>query len=227
MASATRICLPYKTSTNVIFPLYCFKFTNIKFSYYLGETLNFANTDFSELTNIDQANVKIEEIDKMTKDIKGDPASALLEVLDKEQNSHFVDHYIEEEFDLGNVMFIATANYIEQIPNELRDRLEIVELSSYTEYEKLDIARIHLIPTLLEEHGVEDSRVSFSDEAILSIIRSYTKESGVRELDRLLATIIRKIVKDIVLDKSKDNYKITIICIRLNISCTKMFGAIQ
>ena len=152
----------------------------------------------------------IDEIDKMTKDIKGDPASALLEVLDKEQNKHFVDHYIEEEFDLGNVMFIATANYIEQIPNELRDRLEIVELSSYTEYEKLDIARIHLIPTLLEEHGVEDSRVSFSDEAILNIIRNYTKESGVRELDRLLATIIRKIVKDIVVNKAKDNYKITV-----------------
>ncbi|MBE6150479.1 MAG: endopeptidase La [Firmicutes bacterium] len=152
----------------------------------------------------------IDEIDKMTKDIKGDPASALLEVLDKEQNKHFVDHYIEEEFDLGNVMFIATANYIEQIPTELKDRLEIVELSSYTEYEKLDIAKIHLIPNLLEEHGLKQDRVSFSDEAILSIIRSYTKESGVRELDRLLATIIRKIVKDIVLDKSKDNYKITV-----------------
>ena len=152
----------------------------------------------------------IDEIDKMTKDIKGDPASALLEVLDKEQNNHFVDHYIEEEFDLGNVMFIATANYIEQIPNELRDRLEIVELSSYTEYEKLDIAKIHLVPTLLDEHGVDIERVSFSDEAILSIIRNYTKESGVRELDRLLATIIRKIVKDIVINKAKDNYKITI-----------------
>ena len=152
----------------------------------------------------------IDEIDKMTKDIKGDPASALLEVLDKEQNKHFVDHYIEEEFDLGNVMFIATANYIEQIPTELRDRLEIVEVSRYTEYEKLDIARIHLIPTLLEEHGVEESRVSISDEAILNIIRNYTKESGVRELDRLLATIIRKIVKDIVINKAKDNYKITV-----------------
>lgn len=152
----------------------------------------------------------IDEIDKMTKDIKGDPASALLEVLDKEQNMHFVDHYIEEEFDLGNVMFIATANYIEQIPNELRDRLEIVELSSYTEYEKLDIAKIHLIPTLLEEHGVSKESVSFSDEAILNIIRNYTKESGVRELDRLLATIIRKIVKDIVINKAKDNYKITV-----------------
>lgn len=150
----------------------------------------------------------IDEIDKMTKDIKGDPASALLEVLDKEQNKHFVDHYIEEEFDLSNVMFIATANYIEQIPNELRDRLEIVELSSYTEYEKLDIAKIHLIPDLLDEHGVKKERVSFSDDAILSIIRNYTKESGVRELDRLLATVIRKIVKEIVVNKSKGNYDI-------------------
>ncbi len=150
----------------------------------------------------------IDEIDKMTKDIKGDPASALLEVLDKEQNNHFVDHYIEEEFDLSNVMFIATANYIEQIPNELRDRLEIVELSSYTEYEKLDIAKIHLIPNLLDEHGLKTSRVTFSDDAILSIIRNYTKESGVRELERLLATIIRKIVKDIVVNKAKNDYEI-------------------
>lgn len=151
----------------------------------------------------------IDEIDKMTKDIKGDPASALLEVLDKEQNEHFVDHYIEEEFDLSNVMFIATANYIEQIPDELRDRLEIVELSSYTEYEKLDIAKIHLIPNLLEEHGVDKKRVTFTDDAILGVIRSYTKESGVRELERLLATIIRKIVKDIVVNKSKQKYEIT------------------
>ncbi len=151
----------------------------------------------------------IDEIDKMTKDIKGDPASALLEVLDKEQNKHFVDHYIEEEFDLSDVMFIATANYIEQIPNELRDRLEIVELSSYTEYEKLDIAKIHLIPNLLEEHGVKLERVHFTDEAILATIRNYTKESGVRELERLLATIIRKIVKDIVVNKSKKKYEIT------------------
>lgn len=151
----------------------------------------------------------IDEIDKMTKDIKGDPASALLEVLDKEQNEHFVDHYIEEEFDLSNVMFIATANYIEQIPDELRDRLEIVELSSYTEYEKLDIAKIHLVPNLLEEHGVDKKRVTFTDDAILGVIRSYTKESGVRELERLLATIIRKIVKDIVVNKSKQKYEIT------------------
>ena len=152
----------------------------------------------------------IDEIDKMTKDIKGDPASALLEVLDKEQNSSFVDHYIEEEFDLSEVMFIATANYIEQIPNELKDRLEIVDISSYTEYEKLDIAKNYLIPNLLKEHGLTDKEVSLKDESILQIIRNYTKESGVRELDRLIASIFRKIVKEIIFDKKKNSiYKLT------------------
>ena len=152
----------------------------------------------------------IDEIDKMTKDIKGDPASALLEVLDKEQNSSFVDHYIEEEFDLSEVMFIATANYIEQIPNELKDRLEIVDISSYTEYEKLDIAKNYLLPHLLQEHGVTDKEVSLKDESILQIIRNYTKESGVRELDRLIASIFRKIVKEIIFDKKKNTiYKLT------------------
>jgi len=96
----------------------------------------------------------IDEIDKMTKDIKGDPASALLEVLDPEQNNKFIDHYIEEEFDLSQVMFIATANYVEQIPYELKDRLELINISSYTEYEKLDIAKNYLIPRELEEHGL-------------------------------------------------------------------------
>ena len=151
----------------------------------------------------------IDEIDKMTKDIKGDPASALLEVLDKEQNSKFTDHYLEEEYDLSSVMFIATANYIDQIPTELKDRLEIIELSSYTEYEKLDIAKIYLVPNQLEEHGVKKNRITFTDEALLTIIRNYTKESGVRELERLIATIIRKIVKKIVVDKAKEDFILT------------------
>ncbi|MBR4262835.1 MAG: endopeptidase La [Bacilli bacterium] len=151
----------------------------------------------------------IDEIDKMTKDIKGDPASALLEVLDKEQNAKFTDHYLEEEYDLSSVMFIATANYIDQIPTELKDRLEIIELSSYTEYEKLDIAKIYLVPNQLEEHGVKKNRITFTDEALLTIIRNYTKESGVRELERLIATIIRKIVKKIVVDKSKESFNLT------------------
>lgn len=151
----------------------------------------------------------IDEIDKMTKDIKGDPASSLLEVLDKEQNKNFVDHYIEEEFDLSSVMFIATANYLDQIPNELRDRLEIIELSSYTEYEKFDIAKKHLIKRLLEEHGLNNKEVVFEDEAIFTIIRNYTKEAGVRDLERELSTILRKIVKEMVLGHSKKHYKIT------------------
>lgn len=146
----------------------------------------------------------IDEIDKMTKDIKGDPASSLLEVLDPEQNNKFVDHFIEEEYDLSQVMFITTANYIEQIPNELRDRLEIIELYSYTEYEKLDIAKNHLISKQLSEHGLDNKKVKFTDEVILSMIRYYTKESGVRELDRLIATIARKIVKDVVVNKASE-----------------------
>lgn len=151
----------------------------------------------------------IDEIDKMTKDIKGDPASSLLEVLDKEQNKYFVDHYIEEEFDLSSVMFIATANYLSQIPDELRDRLEIIELSSYTEFEKLDIAKRHLIKDQKKEHGLKEDDVEFTDDAILTLIRNYTKESGVRELDRLIATILRKIVKKIIVDKEKKPCKIT------------------
>ena len=151
----------------------------------------------------------IDEIDKMTKDIKGDPASSLLEVLDPEQNSKFSDHYIEEEFDLSKVLFIATANYIDQIPYELRDRLEIIELSSYTEYEKLDIAKNHLIPRALEEHGLTTLQIQIDDEAILGMIQYYTKEAGVRELDRVIAALFRKIVKKMLLEKSEVFYHIS------------------
>ena len=150
----------------------------------------------------------IDEIDKMTKDIKGDPASSLLEVLDPEQNSKFSDHYIEEEFDLSKVLFIATANYIDQIPYELRDRLEIIELTSYTEYEKLDIAKNHLIPRALEEHGLTSLQVQLDDDAIFDIIRYYTKEAGVRELDRMIAMLFRKIVKKTLLEQEQVFYHI-------------------
>ena len=150
----------------------------------------------------------IDEIDKMTKDIKGDPASSLLEVLDPEQNSKFSDHYIEEEFDLSKVIFIATANYVEQIPYELRDRLEIINISSYTEYEKLDIAKKHLVPKELEEHGLTSLEVQISDEALMVLIRNYTKEAGVRELERVIASLFRKIVKKILLDKNNIFYNI-------------------
>ena len=150
----------------------------------------------------------IDEIDKMTKDIKGDPASSLLEVLDPEQNNKFSDHYIEEEFDLSKVMFIATANYVEQIPYELRDRLEIINISSYTEYEKLDIAKKHLIPKALDEHGLTSLQVQIDDTAIMTLIRNYTKEAGVRELQRIIASLFRKIVKNLLLNKDEMFFKI-------------------
>lgn len=143
----------------------------------------------------------IDELDKMTKDIKGDPASSLLEVLDPEQNKFFSDHYIEEEYDLSKVMFIATANYLYDIPEPLRDRLEVIELSGYTEYEKLDIAKKHLIFKLLKEHGLPKEKVVIQDSAIMTIINNYTKEAGVRELERLIATILRKIVTEVISNK--------------------------
>ena len=152
----------------------------------------------------------IDEIDKMTKDVKGDPASTLLEVLDPEQNKYFTDSYVEEEYDLSHVMFILTANYLYQIPEALRDRLEIIEINGYTEYEKLDIAKKHLITRLLKEHGLDDKNVSISDNALMMIIRNYTKEAGVRELERCISKIFRKIAKEIVVnDASIKKYKIT------------------
>ena len=131
-------------------------------------------------------------IDKLTKDYKGDPASALLEILDKEQNDKFCDNYIEEEFDLSNVMFILTANNIGGIPAPLLDRLEIIELSSYTIYEKLNIAKYHLIPDLLNEYKVKN--IKFTDSAIQKIITYYTKEAGARDLYRQIDSIIRKAI---------------------------------
>ena len=145
----------------------------------------------------------IDEIDKMTKDIKGDPASCLLEVLDPEQNKLFSDNYIEEEYDLSKVMFITTANSLETIPEALRDRLEIVNLSGYTEYEKIDIVKKHLLKKICEEHGISVKKIEIPDEVILEIIRSYTREAGVRELQREIASIIRKIVTMVVTNNIK------------------------
>jgi ATP-dependent Lon protease len=152
----------------------------------------------------------IDEIDKMTRDFRGDPASALLEVLDKEQNKYFYDNYIEEEYDLSQVMFILTANDIYQIPEPLRDRLEIIELSGYTEYEKLDIAKRHLLPRELKENGLNDKNINISDECILEVIRHYTREAGVRELERSIATILRKVATDMLENNTKNKrYSIT------------------
>ena len=151
----------------------------------------------------------IDEIDKMTSNYKGDPASVLLEVLDQNQNKYFKDNYIEEEYDLSHVMFILTANYIEDIPEALRDRLEIVNLSGYTEYEKMDIARNYLIPKICKTHGLNPNCLIISDTSLLKIIRNYTKEAGVRELERKLSSIVRKIITGMS-DKKISKNKITI-----------------
>ena len=137
----------------------------------------------------------LDEIDKIGQDAyHGDPSSALLEVLDPEQNNMFIDNYIEEPYDLSKVLFIATANYLGNIPAPLRDRLEIIQLSSYTEIEKLFIAKNHLIVKQLKSHNLLNKKVTFSDEAILHMIRYYTRESGVRELERLISQICRKVI---------------------------------
>ena len=138
--------------------------------------------------------ILIDEIDKMVKDYKGDPASVLLDILDPEQNDMFIDNYVEEPFDLSEVMFVLTANYEEDIPDALYDRLEIIELSSYTEFEKLDIAKEYLIPNIYKEHLVCSKEIKFSNDIILEIINRYTKEAGVRDLQSNLSTIVRKIV---------------------------------
>ncbi|MBE6151981.1 MAG: endopeptidase La [Firmicutes bacterium] len=145
----------------------------------------------------------IDEIDKMTKDIKGDPASVLLEILDPEQNKHFSDNFIEEEYDLSKIMFITTANSLDTIPIPLRDRLEIIELSGYTEFEKLDIAKRYLIPKILKNHGINKEDIGFKDNAVLELIRYYTKEAGVRELERKITQIIRKIITENVIKKQE------------------------
>lgn len=138
--------------------------------------------------------ILIDEVDKMVKDYKGDPSSVLLDILDREQNKYFTDNYVEEPFDLSEVMFILTANYEEDIPDALYDRLEIIELSSYTEFEKLDIAKNYLIPNIYQEHLVCSKEIKFSNDIIMEIINRYTKEAGVRDLERHLSTIVRKLV---------------------------------
>ncbi|MBO7719980.1 MAG: endopeptidase La, partial [Methanosphaera sp.] len=142
----------------------------------------------------------LDEIDKLTASINGNPTSALLEVLDPEQNDSFSDHYLEVAYDLSDVFFIATANYLEDIPEPLRDRLEIIELKTYTNNEKLHIAKEHLIPDVLEDHGLTNDDLIIEDEVIETVIEKYTREAGVRELKRQIAAIARKTTEKIVVD---------------------------
>ena len=146
-----------------------------------------------------------DEVDKLGADYKGDPASALLEVLDPEQNNTFTDHYLEIPFDLSNVMFITTANTTETIPTPLLDRMEVIELSSYTEEEKVQIAEQYLIPKMMKENGIKKSQLSIAESAIRDIIEYYTREAGVRNLEREIGNACRKVAKNIVTGKSRKN----------------------
>ncbi|MFZ9781754.1 MAG: endopeptidase La, partial [Bacilli bacterium] len=151
----------------------------------------------------------LDEVDKLASSYKGDPASALLEVLDPEQNFAFNDNYIEEPYDLSNVMFIATANYLEDIPAPLRDRLELIEVNSYTEVEKLEIANRHLIEKQLLANGLKPEQITFTKEALSTIIEFYTREAGVRELERKIASVCRKAVVDLIQDPKLTTIKVT------------------
>lgn len=165
----------------------------------------------------------LDEVDKLVFDFHGDPASALLEVLDPEQNSEFRDHYLEVAYDLSRVMFITTANLLEPIPEPLRDRMEIIHLSGYTEGEKCAIALQYLIPRQIRENGLRPEEITFTDEGIRTIIRSYTREAGVRNLEREIGSMCRKVVVAIA-EKTSDHVEVTGEIVRQYLGRPKFFG---
>jgi ATP-dependent Lon protease len=151
----------------------------------------------------------LDEVDKMSMDFRGDPSAALLEVLDPEQNHSFADHYLDVEYDLSQVMFIATANVIHTIPQPLQDRMEVIRISGYTEAEKLEIAKRYLVKKQIANNGLDSKNVVFADEAILTIIQNYTREAGVRNLEREIASICRKIARKVVKEGSQISVTLT------------------
>ncbi|MFP4081529.1 MAG: endopeptidase La [Candidatus Aminicenantes bacterium] len=151
----------------------------------------------------------LDEVDKMSVDFRGDPASALMEVLDPEQNSTFLDHYIDTDFDLSQVMFIVTANMLEQVPRPLIDRMEVIRLPGYTGDEKLQIGKQFLLPKQMKAHGLKDKNMSITDEALVKLIRQYTREAGVRSLEREINSICRKVVKKVVAKGKSHQEKVT------------------